>query len=139
MLEQDGRASYADLGRSVGLSAAGARLRVLRLQACGAVKITALVDPTVWGLGSRAYVGVTVDRDPRSVAADLRLVPGVCSVALVNGRFNLLADALAADTPGLMSVINDGIRAVDGVSHTEAMPVQVPLTGASARVLSEEL
>ena len=115
LLERDGRTSYADLGRAVGLSAAGARLRVLRLQSSGAVRIVAVVDPSLWGLNARAYVGLTVSSDVRGVVDAVRRMPGVLSAALVNGRFDVLADVAAVDAAGMLAVLNDRIRRVDGV------------------------
>jgi Lrp/AsnC family transcriptional regulator for asnA, asnC and gidA len=123
LLEQDGRISYADLGRAVGLSAAGARLRVLRLQASGAVRIVAVVDPSLWGLHARAYVGLTVSSDVHGVVDEVRRIPGVLSAALVNGRFDVLADVAAVDGAGMLAVLNDQFRTLPGVVRAEALTI----------------
>ena len=44
-LQQDGRRSYAAIGKAVGLSEAAVRQRVQRLQDAGVMQIVAVTDP----------------------------------------------------------------------------------------------
>ncbi|WP_219416464.1 Lrp/AsnC family transcriptional regulator [Pseudonocardia nigra] len=56
-LQHDGRASYADLGRTVGLSPSAVTERVRRLEETGVITgYTAEVDPEKLGLGIMALV-----------------------------------------------------------------------------------
>jgi DNA-binding Lrp family transcriptional regulator len=58
-LMKDGRATYAEVGAQVGLSASAVKRRVDRLLATGVLRgFTALVDPAVLGWGTEAYVQV---------------------------------------------------------------------------------
>src|SRR5689334_25100175 len=59
LLQADGRASYAELARGVGLSAPSVHDRVRRLERSGAISgYTAVVDPALVGLGVTALVGI---------------------------------------------------------------------------------
>ncbi|GAA4541482.1 Lrp/AsnC family transcriptional regulator [Amycolatopsis samaneae] len=58
-LRENGRATYADLGRSVGLSASSVHERVGKLEASGVITgYHAMVDPNSVGLGVTALVGI---------------------------------------------------------------------------------
>ena len=52
-LQQDGRRSYAAIGKAVGLSEAAVRQRVQRLIDVGAMQIVAVTDPMTLGFRGR--------------------------------------------------------------------------------------
>src|SRR5271166_4556850 len=57
-LQQDGRRSYASIGKAVGLSEAAVRQRVQRLIDVGAMQIVAVTDPMTLGFPRQTMVGV---------------------------------------------------------------------------------
>jgi Lrp/AsnC family leucine-responsive transcriptional regulator len=60
-LQQDGRASWADLGTALGLSAPAAAERVRKLTEAGVVRgFTAVLDPQASGFPVLAFVAVTL-------------------------------------------------------------------------------
>jgi len=60
-LQQDGRASWADLGTALGLSAPAAAERVRKLTEAGVVRgFTAVLDPQATGFPVLAFVAVTL-------------------------------------------------------------------------------
>lgn len=72
-LRVNGRATYADLGRKVGLSASAVHERVGKLEATGVITgYHAMVDPSAVGLGVTALIGIlptdTADDDELAVA-----------------------------------------------------------------------
>ena len=119
LLQADGRASYADLGEAVGLSPAGARLRVLRLQERGVLQIVAVTDPLALGYGQMAQIGIVVDADVRAVADAMAAIDEVIYVVLTAGSFDLLVEVVATDSDDLLAIVNDRIRAVPGVARAE--------------------
>ena len=119
LLQADGRASYADLGEAVGLSPAGARLRVLRLQERGVLQIVAVTDPLALGYGQMAQIGIVVDGDVRAVADAMAAVDEVIYVVLTAGSFDLMVEVVATDPDALLAIVNDRIRPVDGVARAE--------------------
>src|SRR6188768_1716055 len=67
-LQQDGRRSYAAIGKVVGLSEAAVRQRVQRLIEGGVMQIVAVTDPLELGFGRQALVGIRVSGSVAPVA-----------------------------------------------------------------------
>ena len=59
-LQQDGRTSYAAIGKVVGLSEAAVRARVQRLLDAGVLQIIGVTNPMELGFARQAMVGVKV-------------------------------------------------------------------------------
>src|SRR3974390_2193534 len=57
-LQQDGRRSYAAIGKAVGLSEAAVRQRVPRLTDVGVMQIVAVTDPMSLGFRRQTMIGV---------------------------------------------------------------------------------
>src|SRR5262245_17701174 len=62
-LQQDGRRSYAAIGKAVGLSEAAVRQRVQRLIEAGVMQIVAVTDPMSLGFLRQTMVGVRCGGD----------------------------------------------------------------------------
>jgi Lrp/AsnC family transcriptional regulator for asnA, asnC and gidA len=119
-LQHDGRASYADLAELVTLSPAATRLRVQRLLDTGVVKIVGVTDPLALGYPVMAALGVRVERNVRDVADRIADIAGVIYVVFTSGSFDLLVEVLCEDSARLLNVIDDEIRAIDGVRSVES-------------------
>ena len=119
-LQLDGRASYADLAELVSLSPAATRLRVQRLLDAGVVKIVGVTDPLALGYPVMAALGVRVERNVREVADRIADIAGVIYVVFTSGSFDLLVEVLCEDSARLLAVIDDDIRAIDGVRSVES-------------------
>src|SRR5204863_2088587 len=57
-LQQDGRRSYAAIGKVVGLSEAAVRQRVQRLVDAGVMQVVAVTDPLELGFARQAMIGI---------------------------------------------------------------------------------
>jgi Lrp/AsnC family transcriptional regulator, regulator for asnA, asnC and gidA len=121
-LQEDGRASYAELGPRVGLSAPAVRQRVQRLVDSGVVQIVGVTDPLAFGLSAMALVGVRVDGDAREVAAAVAGLDEVVYLVSTAGSFDLFAEVVCTDMDALFAVVNDRLRSVDGVASVEVFP-----------------
>ncbi|ALD12449.1 Lrp/AsnC family transcriptional regulator [Clavibacter capsici] len=118
-LREDGRRSYAEIGKAVGLSEAAVRQRVQKLTDAGVIRIVALTDPQQLGLTRQAMIGVTVSGDVRVVADALAAIPAVDYVVMTAGTFDLLAEVVCEDDEELVELLNARIRALEGVVSTE--------------------
>lgn len=118
-LQADGRLGYGELGELVGLTAGGVRKRVKRLEDRGILQIVGVTDPMKLGYSSMAMVGITARGDVERVADALDALESVIYVVVTGGRYDLMAEVVAEDNQALFEVINAGIRAVEGVEHTE--------------------
>jgi Lrp/AsnC family transcriptional regulator for asnA, asnC and gidA len=119
-LQQDGRRSYASIGKAVGLSEAAVRQRVQRLSDAGVMQIVAVTDPLQLGFGRQAMVGVNVEGDVESVADALTAMDECEYVVMTAGSFDLMVEIVCEDDDHLLEVINRRIRAVPGVRSTES-------------------
>ncbi|GAA1783820.1 MULTISPECIES: Lrp/AsnC family transcriptional regulator [Leucobacter] len=118
-LQEDGRLGYAELGQLVGLTAGGARKRVMRLEERGTLQIVGVTNPLRLGYRSMAMVGVVADGDLEVVAEALSEIENVIYVVLAAGRYDLLVEVIAEDQEALFELINRRIRPTPGVSRAE--------------------
>ena len=70
-LQQDGRRSYAGIGKAVGLSEAAVRQRVQRMVDAGVMQIVAVTDPMQLGFARQAMIGIRCTGDTTKVAEKL--------------------------------------------------------------------
>ena len=118
-LQQDGRRSYAAIGKVVGLSEAAVRQRVQRLLDSGVMQIVAVTDPLMLGFARQVMVGLRVEGDIRPVADALAAVPEIDYVVICAGGYDLLVELVCTDDEDLLRLLNDTIRTIPGVRSTE--------------------
>jgi Lrp/AsnC family transcriptional regulator for asnA, asnC and gidA len=119
-LQDDGRATYAELAASVGLSPPAVRQRMQRLMETGLLQVVAVTDPLKLGLPVMALVGIAVDGDVRQVADAVGAIDEVIYAVLTSGAFDLFAEVVCADMDQLFTVVNDRLKAIPGVRSTES-------------------
>jgi DNA-binding Lrp family transcriptional regulator len=99
-LLRDGRASFAEIGAEVGLSAPAVKRRVDKLRADGVIKgYAALVDPAALGWTTEAFVELFCAgrTSPSDILASLRQHPEVVAAYTITGEADALLHLLAAD------------------------------------------
>ena len=118
-LQEDGRRTYGKIGTAVGLSEAAVRQRVQRLIDADAIKIVAVTHPQLLGARVAATIGIRAEGNLTKVADAVSSITEVDYVVLTAGGFDILAEAQCRDNAHLLEVLNDGVRAIDGVTGTE--------------------
>lgn len=118
-LQQDGRRSYAAIGKVVGLSEAAVRQRVQRLVETGVMQIVAVTDPMELGFARQAMVGVRVTGPVPPVADAIAELDEVDYVVVTAGSFDVLVELVAESDEHLLEIVSNGIRAIPGVVTTE--------------------
>ncbi len=118
-LQQDGRRSYAAIGKVVGLSEAAVRQRVQRLIDGGVMQVVAVTDPLELGFARQAMVGIRVTGPLEPVADALAALDEVDYVVVTAGTYDLLAEVVAESDDHLLALISGKIRTIDGVHATE--------------------
>ncbi len=108
VLQADGRLSYSEIGRRVGLSPPAAAERVRRLEEAGAITgYGAGVDPARLGYAVTAFISLGTERARyqrvRRLAADL---PGVVECHHVSGDQSFLIKVRAGSLGDLERVIS---------------------------------
>lgn len=125
-LQDDGRASYVDLAAKVGLSAAGARRRVVRLLDARVVRVGAVVRHSGQDRQSALGFGIRLAGGHEDVVAALASMPSVIFVARTLGRFDLLATMRAfsaAQLVGMLDVVRalPDVRALESWTHLDVV------------------
>src|SRR3954453_6204500 len=119
-LRENGRATYAELGRQVGLSASAVHERVGKLEATGVMTgYHAAVNPSLVGLGVTALIGIhpTDIADDDDVAAALGLLAEVESCYRVAGDESFVVKVRVATVDDLEHTLGR-LRRIDGVART---------------------
>jgi len=118
-LQVDGRRSYAEIGKAVGLSEAAVRQRVQKLTDAGVMQVVAVTDPMQLGFFRQAMIGIRATGDTRLLADLLAAMPAVDYVVLTAGSFDILVEVVCEDDDELLELLNSQIRNLDGVRSTE--------------------
>jgi DNA-binding Lrp family transcriptional regulator len=124
-LIRDARASYAVIGKDVGLSAPAVKRRVDRLLAAGAITgFSARVDPAALGWTTEAYVELFCGghTSPEVIAKAVRRYPEVADACTVTGEADALVHIRASDVTHFEQVM-ERIRAEPFVVRTRSVIV----------------
>jgi DNA-binding Lrp family transcriptional regulator len=107
-LVDDARATYAEVGASVGLSAPAVKRRVDRLRASGAITgFSAQVDPAALGWTTEAYVELFCRgrTSPGDIGAAVAKHPEVIDACTITGEADALLHIRAADVRHFEQVV----------------------------------
>jgi Lrp/AsnC family transcriptional regulator, regulator for asnA, asnC and gidA len=117
-LQQDGRRSYASIGKAVGLSEAAVRQRVQRLVELGAMQIVAVTDPMSLGFHRQTMVGIRCGGDLERVAGQLASMEEIDYVVITAGSFDILIEVVCEDDEQLLEILGQ-VRGIPSVTATE--------------------
>ncbi len=117
-LQQDGRRSYASIGKAVGLSEAAVRQRVQRLIDVGAMQIVAVTDPMTLGFPRQTMVGIRCGGDLERVAQQLAAMEEIDYVVITAGSFDLLIEVVCENDDQLLEILGR-VRSIPSVTATE--------------------
>jgi len=118
-LQEDGRRSYAEIGKAVGLSEAAVRQRVQKLTEAGVMQVVAVTDPMQLGFYRQAMIGLRCSGDTRAIADKLADLEAVDYVVLTAGSFDIMAEVVCESDEDLINLLNEQIRKLEGVVSTE--------------------
>ncbi|MCI4063337.1 Lrp/AsnC family transcriptional regulator [Micromonospora sp. R77] len=122
LLVADARASYADIGTRVSLSAPAVKRRVDRLRATGVIRgFTAVVDPAAVGWTTEAFVELFCAgrTTPAQIGAAARRHPEVVGAYTVSGEADALVHLRAADISHLEDAL-ERLRAESFVTSSRS-------------------
>ncbi|MFV2102246.1 Lrp/AsnC family transcriptional regulator [Micromonospora sp. LOL_024] len=140
LLVADARASYADIGIRVSLSAPAVKRRVDRLRAAGVIRgFTAIVDPASVGWTTEAFVELFCAgrTTPAQIGVAVRRHPEVIGAYTVSGEADALVHLRAADISHLEEAL-ERLRAESFVTSSRSTIVlsrlvESPGVGPSTR------
>ena len=120
-LQADGRRSFRDIARGVGVSEGTVRARVRRLQEAGVLRVLAFVDPSRLGQRVLALLLARVEAEHQQRVVDAATAwPETTYVSSLVGRVDVYMQVICADNETLWSVVRR-LRSLPGVLETETM------------------
>ncbi|CAM3954115.1 Lrp/AsnC family transcriptional regulator [Janibacter anophelis] len=128
LLREDGRMSYTDLGKAIGLSTSAVHQRVRRLEERGVITgYAAVVDPAALGTPLTAFISVApLDPSaPDDVPDRLQGVEEIDACYSVAGDANYLLRVRVA-TPQALEELLARIRSRGGVSTRTTIVLSTP-------------
>jgi len=137
-LVADARASYAEIGLKVSLSAPAVKRRVDRLRSAGVIRnFTAVIDPSAVGWTTEAFVELfcTGRTTPAQIAVATRRHPEVIGAYTVSGEADALVHLRAADIAHLERAL-ERLRAEPFITSTRSMIVLSRLVDSPGTVVS---
>jgi Lrp/AsnC family leucine-responsive transcriptional regulator len=124
-LRANARATYAELARTVGLSAPAAHERVAKLEAAGVITgYHAAIAPEALGYAMNALIGVflTDNAETDEITASLAGIPAVEDCWFVAGEETFVIKVRVSDVAGLEAAIRE-LNAIRGVARTRTTVV----------------
>jgi DNA-binding Lrp family transcriptional regulator len=136
LLVADARASYAEIGSKVALSAPAVKRRVDRLRSSGVIKgFTAVIDPAAVGWTTEAFVELfcTGRTSPQQLKAAAKRHPAVGGAYTISGEADALVHLRAVDMAELEQAL-ENLRAEPFVTSTRSMIVLSRLVDTAGAV-----
>ncbi|MGH3342710.1 MAG: Lrp/AsnC family transcriptional regulator [Carbonactinosporaceae bacterium] len=125
-LAVDGRSSYAELAATLGVSESMAARRVTALVSRGCVGFAPVIDPSLVGYATEAFIRLRVDL-PRleEAAATLCQHPPARYVSATTGASDLVCEVVLPDSDALYLFVTETLAALPGLRRVEtAMELQ---------------
>lgn len=121
-LIKDGRASYVELAKKVGLSRVAVKDRIQNLMDKGIIEnFTVAINSEKFGKKVSAFFEVDVEpKQLQEVAQNLVDNPAVASIYQMTGPSTLHMHVLVEDFKMLESFINDELYSVQGITRVES-------------------
>ena len=124
LLQENARASYHELGTTLGVSPSTARRRVERLIEARAVKSVVVPHWRQLGYTFVALVGISVDLPRlREVGRGLAAMEEVNWLALTTGAYDLFAQIVLPRNEDITRFITERIAPIDGIRRLETLMV----------------
>jgi len=128
ILQRDGRISFAELGRKVGLTTTPCTERVRRLEKEGYIRgYSALVNPEMLDAGLIIFVQIKFDRTSKSNFTEFQRavekLEQVQECYLISGAFDYLLKARVADMSAYREFLEDTLLSLPDVRESSSIVV----------------
>jgi DNA-binding Lrp family transcriptional regulator len=130
-LLEDARASYAQIGDTIGLSAPAVKRRVDRMRDAGVITgFSAVVDPGALGWTTEAFIEIFYDgaRSPEETYQSVRKHPEVVAAYTITGAADALVHLQARDIQHLEETL-ERLRREPNIAQTRTSIVLSRLIG----------
>jgi len=128
VLQKEGRTSYAELARQVGLSTTPCKERVKRLERDGVIRgYQAILNPSFLDAALVVIVQIRLNRTSQDIFEDFKHhaydLPEVQECYLVSGNFDYLIKARVADMAAYRKFLGETLLTLPGVQESTSYVV----------------
>jgi len=117
LLQKDGRMSYVEMAKAIGVTEGTIRRKMHRLIEEGVIKVAAVANPYALGFKAPAIIGLHVNLDGlEETAEQLAALPGVRYVAITTGNFDIILEGYWADNEQLSNFLLKELPKVPGIN-----------------------
>lgn len=121
---QDGRKSYKHIAEELEVTENTVRSRVRRMEEMGVLDISGHVDADKVEDLQIIMIGIrTSSMDYIAKGEEISNLPGVISVAVVTGRFDLIVTVELADDRQMLDFLKNELSAVDSIEAIETFVI----------------
>ncbi len=122
-LQRDGRESFSDLAKKLGIAVSTVSKRYVNLVDRGILKIIGRVDPNKVGFNSYASILVQVEgiEGVARVAKEIAQLPEVSFLAMRTGEYDLEVNVMCCDNNHLLDLMNNHLYRIEGIRKTETV------------------
>jgi len=128
ILSENGRASFVDIAKEIGLSSAGVKKRVERLENENILKIKGFLNVEEFYSVSAT---VEIETDSKTVSQlieSFEKSPLIYHLVRTSGKYNLMVSIVAPNLESIENFISQEIRSNPGVKHIEVRIGELPIT-----------
>lgn len=121
---RNARIPSKDVALVCGVSRAAVHQRIQRMVDMGVILGSGyIVNPKALGYMTHTYIGVNLERGAmyRDVVPELEKIPEIVECNFTTGPYTLLIKLYARDNEHLMTLLNDRIQKIPGVTGTETL------------------
>jgi len=116
LLAQDGRKSFAEMGRTLNVPLGRIRNRFLKLRERNILHVIGWVDPRELGFQAPAGIMIKVRlKDLEDAIEEIGKLPEVEFLARITGEYNLMADIICRDLDHLHEFLSEKLQRIKGV------------------------
>ena len=119
ILQRDGRASFVDMAKEIGVTEGTVRRKYSRLVEDGILHVAAIADPFKVGFETPAFIGINVEtRNIESVMEQIARLPRVQYVAAATGQYDIIVQAYFASNQELSRFIIEDLCQIEGIKDS---------------------
>ena len=122
ILEENGRTPNNEIAARLSISEGTVRNRIKKLTESNFLKVKGLTNPEHWPDKQLIFILVQLEMTKRwkEIALSVSELPGVKSVSMITGRFDLIIE-LFLEPHNLINFLTNDLAGVGNISSTESM------------------
>ena len=124
IISKNARTPFKDIADECGVSRAAVHQRVQRLTEIGIITGSGYhINPKKLGYSTCTYIGLSLTKGSmyKEVIEELKKIPEIVEAHFTTGSYSVIVKLYARDNEHLMTLLNEHIQEIPGVTNTETM------------------